>query len=71
MTLGEKIKALRKEKGYSIEHCAEELGVHRSAWMYWEKGRYTPYLSSACDIAEFFEISVDKLIRDEKGNRMI
>lgn len=39
MTFGEKLKGLRKEKGYSQEEMAELLEVSRQAVSKWESDR--------------------------------
>ena len=38
MTLGERIQALRRERGMSQENLAEALGISRQAVSKWEKG---------------------------------
>lgn len=38
MTIGDKIKHLRKEKGFSQEQLAQELFVSRAAVAKWEAG---------------------------------
>lgn len=60
--LGESIRRLRKEAGYTQEQLAEALGVSVSAVHKWETGKSTPELEMLVDIAEFFETSVDTLL---------
>lgn len=62
INLGEKIRKLRKESGYTQEQLAEALGVTTGAVYKWESGRATPELELLVDIAEFFETSVDALL---------
>ena len=71
MTLGEKIRKLRKERKRSIVSCAEEIYVHTSTWCNWEKDKQTPTVHYVCDIADVFSVMVDELLKDEKGNWMI
>lgn len=38
MTIGEKIKNLREEKGYTLEELGEKIGVGKSTVRKWENG---------------------------------
>lgn len=60
--LGESVRALRKESGFTQEQLAEALGVSVSAVHKWESGKATPELEMLVDIAEFFETSVDAML---------
>ncbi len=60
--LGESIRRLRKESGFTQEQLAEALGVTTGAVHKWESGKSTPELPMLVDIAEFFETSVDALL---------
>ena len=60
--LGESIRRLRKEAGFTQEQLAEALGVSVSAVHKWESGKATPELETLVDIAEFFETSVDAIL---------
>lgn len=60
--LGEHIRKLRKDAGFTQEQLAEALGVTTGAVYKWESGKATPELEMLVDIAEFFETSVDALL---------
>ena len=60
--LGESIRRLRKESGFTQEQLAEALGVSVSAVHKWESGKAAPELEMLVDIAEFFETSVDAML---------
>ena len=60
--LGESIRRLRKESGFTQEQLAEALGVSVSAVHKWESGKALPELEMLVDIAEFFETSVDAML---------
>ena len=62
LRLGESIRTLRKQGGFTQEQLAEALGVSVSAVHKWESGKATPELETLVDIAEFFETSVDALL---------
>ena len=60
--LGESIRKLRKESGFTQEQLAEALGVTTGAVHKWESGKATPELEMLVDLAEFFETSVDAML---------
>lgn len=62
MQLGEKIKQLRKEKGYSQEKLAEVLGVSRQAVTKWETDTGIPDIENIVALSKVFELSVDELL---------
>lgn len=66
MTLGEKIQSYRKEKGMSQEQFAELFHVSRQAVSKWELNQMIPDIEKIIDIADYFEITVDELIREKE-----
>lgn len=60
--LGENIRKLRKEAGFTQEQLAEAMGVSVSAVHKWESDKATPELEMLVDLAEFFETSVDAML---------
>ena len=63
--LGESIRKLRKEKGYTQEKLAEVLGVTPGSVYKWEADKAVPEIEMLVDIAEFFETSVDAMLNYE------
>ncbi|MBP3478728.1 MAG: helix-turn-helix transcriptional regulator [Oscillospiraceae bacterium] len=61
MKIGEKIKALRKEKNISQESLAKVLGVTFQAVSKWETNITAPDVSLIPSIASFFGVSIDEL----------
>lgn len=59
--LGEKIRALRKDKNISQEVLANYLGLSFQAVSKWEKGETMPDVTLIPAIASFFEVSTDEL----------
>ena len=59
--LGEKIKALRKQKNISQEVFAGYLGVSFQAVSKWENGNTMPDVTMLPAIASFFGVSIDEL----------
>lgn len=60
-----RIAALRKEKGFTQEALAKELGVDSTAVSHWEKGFSRPDLSRLIDVATALGVSVEDLIEGE------
>ena len=54
-----RIAMLRAERGISRRELAEAVGVHYQTIGYLERGEYSPSLSLALQIAEYFEVSVE------------
>jgi transcriptional regulator with XRE-family HTH domain len=61
--LGLNIKYLRKSKGFTQTELANNLGVNRAMIGSYEENRAVPKLSVLQDIAYFFSISIDDLIK--------
>jgi len=60
--LCEKVKGLRKNRGWTLESFAEISGVSRSMLSQIERGQANPTLAVACKIAQAFAISVGELV---------
>ena len=67
---GERLAALRKERGMSQEELAEKLQLTRQTISKWETGASTPDLELLMRLAEVFGISMDCLLREEKPSIM-
>ena len=65
MTLGEKIRTLRKEAGLSQETLAEQLGVSRQAVSKWENDSGMPETEKLINMAKLFDTSLDALIAED------
>ncbi len=65
MTIGEKIKKLRKERGWSQEKLAEKIAVHRKTVTLYELGKSKPSADMVQKIASVFDVSSDYLLEDE------
>jgi transcriptional regulator with XRE-family HTH domain len=63
--IGSKLKALRKEKGYSLEYAAEKLGIARQTLSKWESDESLPDISRCKEIAKLYGVSLDLLVLDE------
>ena len=62
MSIGERIKELRTEKGLSQERLARQIGVSQKAIDYWERGVNEPKASYILALCDFFDVSADDLL---------
>lgn len=66
--LSEKIRELRRRSGLSQEELAEKLDVSRQAVSKWELGSAVPTADKLVDIADFFGVSLDYLMRENAAH---
>lgn len=60
------LREIRKEKGVSQQKLADKLGISRSTVAMWETGGSEPDLDTLTKLAEYFNITIDRLLgRDE------
>lgn len=63
MNIGNNIAALRKEKSITQEELANILGVSAQAVSKWENNSSCPDVALLTDIADYFGVTVDALLR--------
>ncbi|MCP4134214.1 MAG: helix-turn-helix transcriptional regulator [bacterium] len=68
MSLGQKIRKLRKEKDISQEKLADILEVHITNISRYESNKQMPSADTIKKLAEFFEVSSDFLLFDNPKN---
>lgn len=68
MNIGNNISLLRKSRNLMQEELAAALGVSAQAVSKWENNSSCPDVSLLTDIADFFSVSVDELLRSEGDN---
>lgn len=61
MTTGERLKALRKERGYSQEDVAKMLGIGRTTYLKYESGENKPSRKLK-ELASLFGVTTDYLL---------
>jgi len=65
-TFGEKLRTLRKQRGLTIRELAEGLGFSTHGYIGdLESGRRKPSLELAVKVADFFDVPIDQLARDD------
>jgi transcriptional regulator with XRE-family HTH domain len=65
MTLGEKIKKLRSEKGISQEELGRLMDVHYTHVSRYERNQSTPSMEALKKLAKVFKVSADYLLFDD------
>lgn len=61
MTIGEKLKLLREEKGISVDEMAKELDLTRQAIYNYENNSRIPRDEIKVKIAKYFKKSVEEI----------
>jgi transcriptional regulator with XRE-family HTH domain len=64
MAIGDKILALRKERGWSQQQLAKLLGTSGPIVGRYERGEMTPSVEVAKKLAETFGVTLDYLVDD-------
>jgi len=64
MSIGEKIKELRLEKGLSQLKLGKAIGVSQKAIDYWERSVNEPKASYIISLVKIFDISFDEFFMD-------
>lgn len=63
--LAKNIITLRQEKGLTQAELAYKTGLKQQSISRWEQGMNMPGLEDCVALAEYFEVSLDELIRKE------
>ena len=67
MTLGQKIKDIRKRFGLSQESLAEIISVSRQAITKWERDEGLPDVSNLQELSKVFNLTVDYLLDNDNS----
>ena len=65
-TINDRIFTLRTQAGISQQRLADDLKLSRRAISLWETSRRTPDIQSVLLLADYFQVSLDYLV---KGSR--
>ena len=66
MTIGQKIKKLRTEKGLTQKDLADQLHVTFQTISKWEKDENEPDLATVRELAKLFGCSLDYLLSEDE-----
>ncbi|MGH3372692.1 MAG: helix-turn-helix domain-containing protein [Nocardioidaceae bacterium] len=69
MVLGQRIKELRREAGWSQGELGERIGTDSQRVSRHENGRITPSVDALVRIAEALDVSVDYLLIEDSPRR--
>lgn len=69
MALGERIRQLRKEAGWSQAELGEKVGTDSQRISRYETAKITPSLDAIVRIAEILNVSIDHLLVDDVPRR--
>ena len=67
MSIGEKIRKAREEKGITQAEAAERLMVSRQTVSNWENERSLPDILSVIRMSELYELSLDELLKGDSA----
>ncbi len=62
---GEKLRALRKRDGLTLQQLGDMLGVHNTYISKMEQGKRIPNMMMVIKITKIFGVTCDQLIQDE------
>ncbi len=71
MSVGSRIKELRKEKSWSQDEFAHEAGIDGRQVSRYENNKVTPSIEVIVKIATAFDVSVDYLLIEEAPRRAL
>ena len=63
--MNNRVKELRKKKGYTQENLAEIIGVSRQTVNAIEKQKFDPSLNTAFKMAKLFELPIESIFLSE------
>lgn len=66
LELGDKLKKLRQENGYSQNNLADKLHVTAQAISKWENNKSIPDITNLVQLSDVYNISLDSLIKPDK-----
>nr|DAZ36612.1 MAG TPA: helix-turn-helix domain protein [Caudoviricetes sp.] len=61
-TLGRRLRRLRKINGETQKEFAENFGRHYRTIQNWELGLSVPDISTAMELAEYYNMSIEELV---------
>ena len=64
--IANRLVEMRKEKGFSQEALAEQLGISRQAVSKWERAESSPDTSNLIMLAKLYNVSLDELLNTDQ-----
>lgn len=69
--LGERLRFLRRQNGFTQRKIAEILNIDRSTYTYYEIGKTTPDINTIKRLASIFKVSIDYLLEYNPNNPVL
>ena len=66
MSLGQRLKQVRVEKGFSQADVADFLNISRQSISRWETDKAYPDIDNLVELSKYYEISIDELLTETK-----
>ena len=66
-TMGTRLCTLRKQRNLTQDQLAEAMGVSAQAVSKWENDISCPDIAMLPNLADYFQVSIDSLFREESG----
>lgn len=63
------LREIRRKKGYSQLKVAMDLNISREALSYYENGKRSPDIEMLVILSDYFNVSIDYLIRGGDDNQ--
>jgi len=69
MTLGDRIKRLRQERGWSQAQLSQKLKIHQKQISGYERGIHAPSIDLLIKLTEIFNVSLDYIAFDNQDDK--
>ena len=69
MTLGERIKRLRQDRGWTQTQLSKKINVHQKQISGYERSVHAPSIELLIKVAELFNVSLDYIAFDDRGDK--
>ncbi|MEG0191421.1 MAG: helix-turn-helix transcriptional regulator [Lachnospiraceae bacterium] len=66
MEIGQKLKKVRTQSGYTQEAVAEKINVSRQTISNWENEKSYPDILSVIELSDLYSISLDDLLKGDR-----
>lgn len=66
MSLGQRLKQVRVEKGFSQADVADFLNISRQSISRWETDKAYPDIDNLVELSKYYEVSIDELLTETK-----
>lgn len=63
------LSSIRKARNLNQQKVAMDLSISRESLSYYENGKRSPDIEMLCRLSEYFNVSIDYLIRGEEFQR--